>query len=660
MNALLLTSHQKARFFQQLDAVLHERTEDAAVGAGRGVEEEIDGEEDREMHRGRIFELQRKRAAATAEKGKNSKRKHNTTANGESLQESKSAGLLQGAKVHIVPIGPDVSRKRVKIWQDMVARLGGIAVGGHGSEQHSEQQRRRDMHPVANHDKSSSSLVNWDDVKIVVASAQLDYEKVKSYYQCDLFPPREDVKAYSPEWLMHLVREKKFPDQDTFEWSHAKQEIEQNMKHQRELEEAQAAAVREQEDEGDESEPETEIKHAPPVNIDMDKIRREEEELQIQKDKLVKERTPIFFQNNPGFKPIVNDDDERSLKAESFVCQKSSNPLKELIKYLHAERDIWREYMYKKVVSSLKAMRTRVRSARDLQGLWWAKGRLREKVVELLETGKLAKLEAKKVNPRLKSLVEMSRIWGVGPATAAKFYNMGFKTLDELRKNGDSVLSNQQKIGFKHYDDFLKKIPRAEVTQIEKTVVDEVHRLIPNATAVACGSYRRGKLVSENCDVLVTDLDNEESDILPELLHRLHASGFITDDLTHVPEHRVGRCASYMGVCRVSTDLPHRRLDIRIYPRACFGFAMLYFTGSDHFNRSMRLFARKKGWNLSDRNLMPVDRVNGKEICKGDTVVCTSEVDVFIALDLEYKDPQERNCFDIRFLDEDKPNANKE
>lgn len=106
-------------------------------------------------------------------------------------------------------------------------------------------------------------------------------------------------------------------------------------------------------------------------------------------------------------------------------------------------------------------------------------------------------------------------------------------------------------------------------------------------------------------------------------------------------------------------DLPHRRINIKVYPRRCFGLALLYFTGSDHFNRSMRLFARKKGWTLSDRELKPVTRVNGKEVSTGETVICTSEVDVFIALGMEYKDPRERNCFDIRFIDEDEANARK-
>ncbi|EGZ28368.1 hypothetical protein PHYSODRAFT_464012, partial [Phytophthora sojae] len=48
-----------------------------------------------------------------------------------------------------------------------------------------------------------------------------------------------------------------------------------------------------------------------------------------------------------------------------------------------------------------------------------------------------------------------------------------------------------------------------------------------------------------------------------------------------------------------------------------------------------------------------VMRVNGTKVRLGESVICESEVDVFIALGLEYKDPTERNCFDIKFIEED-------
>ena len=120
-------------------------------------------------------------------------------------------------------------------------------------------------------------------------------------------------------------------------------------------------------------------------------------------------------------------------------------------------------------------------------------------------------------------------------------------------------------------------IARAEVQQIERIVADEVHQMIPNATALACGTYRRGKTASGDCDILITDPDGDSCDILPGLLERLHASGFLTgnehpgvtarfmlvhaysafllicaDDLMHSQKQKAGGCDTYMGVCRVS------------------------------------------------------------------------------------------------------------
>ena len=91
---------------------------------------------------------------------------------------------------------------------------------------------------------------------------------------------------------------------------------------------------------------------------------------------------------------------------------------------------------------------------------------------------------------------------------------MGYKSLEDLRARGDEILTHQQKVGLKRYDDFLTKIPRAEVQKIEETVVNEIHRLLPRATALATGSYRRGKAECGDCDILVTDPEEEECGIL--------------------------------------------------------------------------------------------------------------------------------------------------
>lgn len=45
----------------------------------------------------------------------------------------------------------------------------------------------------------------------------------------------------------------------------------------------------------------------------------------------------------------------------------------------------------------------------------------------------------------------------------------GFRTLEDIRTKAH--LSNTQKIGLKHYNDFLDRMPREEAAAIEKVVM---------------------------------------------------------------------------------------------------------------------------------------------------------------------------------------------
>lgn len=99
-----------------------------------------------------------------------------------------------------------------------------------------------------------------------------------------------------------------------------------------------------------------------------------------------------------------------------------------------------------------------------------------------------------------------------------------------------------------------------------------------------------------------------------------------------------------MGVCKVPQEgALARRIDMKVYPKEQFGFALLYFTGSDYFNRSMRLFADKKGFTLSDHGLIPTSKAGGSKVSKGISVPCQTEEEVFKALGLPYKSPAERD-----------------
>ena len=73
-----------------------------------------------------------------------------------------------------------------------------------------------------------------------------------------------------------------------------------------------------------------------------------------------------------------------------------------------------------------------------------------------------------------------------------------------------------------------------------------------------------------------------------------------------------------------------------------YAFAILYFTGSDAFNRSMRLFARQKGLSMSDKGFVSIDDKD-KPIGRFSKVKCHTEEEIFKYLGLDYKSPEERN-----------------
>lgn len=62
--------------------------------------------------------------------------------------------------------------------------------------------------------------------------------------------------------------------------------------------------------------------------------------------------------------------------------------------------------------------------------------------------------------------------------------------MDELQRSG--ILNRQQQIGVKYYDEFIERMPREEVTEIEVKVVQlkwpsnkTTYSLIPRALAMS-------------------------------------------------------------------------------------------------------------------------------------------------------------------------------
>ncbi|GCC31006.1 hypothetical protein chiPu_0009460 [Chiloscyllium punctatum] len=218
----------------------------------------------------------------------------------------------------------------------------------------------------------------------------------------------------------------------------------------------------------------------------------------------------------------------------------------------------------------------------------------------------------------------------------------GFRTLDDIQMKAS--LTKQQTIGLKHYHDFLDRMPREEAGEIEKTVRDMAQSIDPSLIAVACGSYRRGRATCGDVDVLITHPDGKSHrGVFSKILAGLRDTGFLTDDL--VSQEESGNQKKYLGVCRLpGPGHRHRRLDIIVVAYSEFACALMYFTGSAHFNQSMRALAKTKGMSLSEHSLnCHVLRKGNAKITTGIIISTTTEQDIFEQLGLPYRKPHERD-----------------
>ncbi|KAK8769085.1 DNA polymerase beta-like [Amblyomma americanum] len=299
-------------------------------------------------------------------------------------------------------------------------------------------------------------------------------------------------------------------------------------------------------------------------------------------------------------------------------------------------RNIYKSNAYRKAAVTLEKLDKRVASAEEAKALPGIGAKISQKIAEFLRTGKVSKLEKVRSDESTSAIQELTRVSGIGPAHAKSLYDRGIRSVDELRQNQDA-LTEHQKIGLRHLEDFEKRIPREEVALLEARVVDELNQFDEDYQAVACGSYRRGLPTSGDIDVLVCHKSYRSTDkrppkLLARLVEHLRQAGLVTDVMS------LGE-TKFAGVCQLDASRPHRRIDIRVLPQDQFFCGLLYFTGSDLFNQSMRAHAIQQNMTLSEYALRPI----GCTGVPGEPLPVSSERDVFDWLGLPYWEPDKRN-----------------
>ncbi|KAF8322130.1 Nucleotidyltransferase [Clavulina sp. PMI_390] len=308
----------------------------------------------------------------------------------------------------------------------------------------------------------------------------------------------------------------------------------------------------------------------------------------------------------------------------------------------------WRQFATRKAISAIRNCKHPIKSIKDMQNIRGVGAKTQKKILDFLKTKKITLLENLKNDPQLRTIMEFKGIYGVGSQTAKEWWNRGLRTLDDVRSRKDGVnLNENQELGLRYYDDINARMPREEAKEIFEQVKAEALELDPKLLIEAMGSYRRGKKDCGDLDILISRPTNDGRDhegLLDDLLMVLHQKKIILHDLA-LPKPTDRLESKYMGLA-ASTDPNHkvRRLDILTIPCHQWGAALLYFTGDDIFNRSMRLLARKQGYSLNQRGLFAGVVRNSKGIkLNNGTIICSAtEREIFDKLGVPWQEPHER------------------
>ena len=250
---------------------------------------------------------------------------------------------------------------------------------------------------------------------------------------------------------------------------------------------------------------------------------------------------------------------------------------------------------------------------------------------ELVETGKLSELETqkKKLPP---GLMELMNLPGVGIKTAQQVWKeRKITTIDALEKAARAgKLRDLPRFGQKREEKLLasieafrkrasapKRWPMAEALELAESITAKM-RAVPGVLLCEfAGSVRRRRETVGDIDVLVA----ADAKHAPKIMEAFATQPHVSEVLAR-------------GETKTSVILANGiQCDLRVVPKASFGAAMQYFTGSKEHNVAMRTIAVKKKLKVSEYGVFDE---------KEKSIAGETEEEVYEAIGLRWMPPELR------------------
>ena len=243
-------------------------------------------------------------------------------------------------------------------------------------------------------------------------------------------------------------------------------------------------------------------------------------------------------------------------------------------------------------------------------------------IIEYLKTLSSTRLEelSKTVCPA--SVMEFTRVRGIGVKTAYSFWKEGkvstFAELVQAVQNSQPWISEKlRKAVLTESTHETKRIPHMQARILAEYVVENLTDIVQ--WVVICGSIRRKKVDSKDVDLVAVVRPEMKSAVI-ERLSKLGA-------LNEVGEAKVGVSVEHNGI-QMNVDLWFTTAD-RV------GAATLYATGSKEYCVKLRTLAASRGMRLNEKGLFLDD---GTERL----IASQTESEIIEVLGLPYIEPAER------------------
>ena len=319
--------------------------------------------------------------------------------------------------------------------------------------------------------------------------------------------------------------------------------------------------------------------------------------------------------------------------------------LQQMADYYERVQDHWRLTAYRRAISALRKQDRKITTEEEAFAIPFIGQRLAAKIEEIFWTNKLRRLDNTSLDPNAETLQLFMGIYGVGLKQATKWIGQGHRSIPELLEKAH--LTKNQKIGIAHYEDFKTRIPRTEMDLHDQFVRETCSKMDATVQFTIGGSYRRGAADSGDVDFIVTkpdvSIETLRTIILDRFIPKLFEKGYLKVGLATTDKVDGSK---WHGAAALPGTKVWRRIDFLLVPWDEIGAALIYFTGNDIFNRSIRLLASKKGMRLNQRGLWK-DVIRGRNrerITQGSLVEGKDEKKIFELLGVPWRPPQHRIC----------------